>query len=392
MVPKLHITTYTPTPAGGHARYTHELLTAMAEQGVQRDIEVSLVTSVDLEEAFRTSAYPIHAILPPLRPRTDFRTLLSWAISRLVFYWNRDNHFVRWLEGSGAVDGVHIHEYTPWLALLHYPRLRRRRIMVMQTVHNIRWNSVPHGLPKWLPNACNRRAWRFCDALFVHTPALKQELADFLGPDHPPIFVTPHGVWTNPDARTQLASAERLAKKRLVFFGVINEYKGVHILLEALKHLPDVTLVIAGAASDTAYRSRLDEMIASLPEGQVTLIDRFIPDDELPALFAEGTLVVLPYVRFSAQSGVLHDAVCWGLPVVGTDVGALGESIRGWKIGEVAPAGDAAALAESIRLMLRPEAYNQATMEVERVKSDLGWDHSAATTLDAYEAVTHAAR
>lgn len=391
-MPNLHIAMYTPTAAGGHARYTHELITAVAEQGGRRDIEVSLVTSVNLEPAFRSSAYPIHAILPALRPRVQFRNVMSWAMSRFIFYWNRDGSFVRWVEGNGAIDGVHIHEYTPWLALLHYPRLRRRRIKVMETVHNIRWNYTPPGLPKWVPNVCNRRAWKSCDALFVHTPSLKQELADFLGPDHPPIFVTPHGVWANPDAGPKPASAERLGRKCLIFFGVINEYKGVHILLESLKQLPDVTLVIAGAASGAAYRSRLQEMIAGLPEGQVTLIDRFIEDDELPALFAGGTLVVLPYITFSAQSGVLHDALSWGLPVVGTEVGALGESIRGWNIGEVAPAGDAEALAASIRLMLRPEAYRQATTAVERARSELGWDKSASMILDAYEAVMRAAR
>lgn len=390
--PKPHISTYTPTPGGGHARYTHELLSALAEQGAPRDIDVSLVTSVNLEPAFRTLAYPVHAILPALRPRAQFRNPVSWAISRLLFYGNRDGTFVRWVEGNDTVTGVHIHEYTPWLAMFHYPRLRKRGIKVMETVHNIRWNYVPPGLPKWLPNVCNRRAWQSCDALFVHTPALKQELADFLGPQHPPIFVTPHGVWANPGADPPPTSAQRLARRRLIFFGVINEYKGVHILLEAIEHLPDVTLVIAGAATDAAYRRRLEEMIAGLPNGQVTLIDRFIEDDELPALFAEGTLVVLPYVTFSAQSGVLHDALSWGLPVVGTDVGAVGESIREWNIGEVAPAGDAVALAQSIRRMLRPQAHGEAMSAIERVKSDLGWDKSASTILDAYEAVMHVER
>lgn len=379
---------YTPTPDGGHARYTHELLTALAEQ---RDMSVSLVTSVNLDAAFRTAAYPIHAILPALRPRAHFRNPMSWALSRLLFYWRRDSGFVRWVERHGAVDGVHLQEYTPWLAVLHYPRLRRRRIMVMGTVHNIHWNYLPSAIPSWLPRICNRRAWRSCDALFVHTPALKQDLADFLGPDHPPIFVTPHGIWTNPEARVQ-PLAERLARKHLIVFGVIAEYKGVHILLEALKQLPGVTLAIAGATTDDAYRTRLQAMIADLPEGQVTHIDRFIEDAELPALFASGTLVVLPYVTFSAQSGVLHDALAWGLPVVGTDVGALGESIRAWNVGEVAPAGDADALADSIRTMLGPEAYGHAATAVERVKTELGWNRAAATILDAYRAVIHAAR
>src|SRR5271165_7174101 len=69
----LHVCMYTPTSAGGHALYTQELLTALAEVGPGRGIAPELVTSEDLAAAHWTSAYPIHPIMPRLTPRGEYR-------------------------------------------------------------------------------------------------------------------------------------------------------------------------------------------------------------------------------------------------------------------------------------------------------------------------------
>lgn len=387
-----HVSMYTPNAYGGHARYTHELLSAIADRGPARDLRVSLITSTNLEARYRTSAYPIHAILDPLRPRAEFPNLLTWALSRFAFYFKRDFAFVRFVEGSRDVDAVHVQDSSPWLAMYLYPRLRKHGVAVFETVHNITWNTFPMPLPAWLPDLMNRRTWRSASALIVHTASLRDQLAAFLGPGHPPIFVAPHGTWNHPEATPTPSSDERLAARRLVAFGVINQYKGLHVLLEAMRELPDVSLVIAGSATDARYLAGLRRQIAALPDGQVTLIDRYLDNDELPGLFASGTLAVLPYVTFSSQSGVLHDAISWGVPVVGTDVGAIGESIRSWEIGEVAPPNDAAALAASIRTILEPDRYEAAIAAIAEVHASHGWNRSAELTIDAYEAVLHGQR
>jgi glycosyltransferase involved in cell wall biosynthesis len=69
-------------------------------------------------------------------------------------------------------------------------------------------------------------------------------------------------------------------------------------------------------------------------------------------LFGQASVVVLPYTAFASQSGVLHDAYAQGRPVIVTDVGALGETVREDGTGLVVPAGDAAALTEAIEQLL----------------------------------------
>ena len=133
----LHVCMYTPSSAGGHALYTQELLTALAEVGPGRGIAPELVTSEDLAAAHRTSAYPIHPILPRLTPRREYSTALAWAWSRMIHYTRLEQTFLDWLAGRQDLNLIHFQEYTRWLAPRHFRELRRRGLAIVLTVHNI---------------------------------------------------------------------------------------------------------------------------------------------------------------------------------------------------------------------------------------------------------------
>lgn len=379
---------YTPSASGGHARYTHQVLSALSEQG-RDDVQVSLITSRDLDPKYRTPLYPIYDILPPLLPRSAFRSTLGWGYSRVMHYRRRERTFLRWIEDhDDACQGVHFHEYTMWLAPRHFRWLRERGKLLFCTIHNI----YPHGYTPGKPGVVGslllrwrRVAFRLCDALFVHSENLQRHLAEFLGPGHPPIFVTPHGVWKPAgDNLTAASPEERLRRRHLLFFGVIRPNKGLHILLDAMEDLADCTLTVAGQPQEVRYLERIRAMVRRLPSGRIELVDRFVEDDEMVRLFDQSSLVVLPYTSFTAQSGVLHDALAHGLPVVATDVGALGESVRSWDIGQVVPPNDYAALAAAIRQMLTPERYAQASAAVNRASENLSWNHVAEILIEAY--------
>lgn len=385
----LDVCMYTPSAFGGHARYTHEILSALATKGRPEAIRVSLVTSRDLASEYRTGRYLIHDFLPPLRPRSAFRTSVTWGLSRAVHYYNRETEFLRWIRKHGsACDAVHFQEYTMWLAPRHFGLLKAMGLGLFFTVHNVyphRYLTHKFKTPYSLQLSMRRAALRLCDVLFVHTENLREQLADFLGEGHPPIVVTPHGVWSPADApRTVTGAEERVGRRRLLFFGVARRNKGLHTLLRAMRDLDDCTLTVAGRFDELRYQQEIRTMVEQLPPGRVELVDRFIEDEEMGKIFGESSLVVLPYVTFAAQSGVLHDALSYGLPVIVTDVGALGESVRRWGIGQVVPPENEAALAEAVREMLTPHRYVQASRAVDQVREDLSWNRSAEIMVEAY--------
>jgi glycosyltransferase involved in cell wall biosynthesis len=384
----LNICMYTPSAYSGHARYTHELLSSLSEVGRDKGVEVSLVTSRDLDPKYRTSIYPIYDILPPLLHGSAFRSTLHWGFSRATHYFKRERIFLRWVATNGSCDGIHFQEYTSWLAPRHLRLLKARGKRLFFTVHQINYYpNVPEVLyPVY--DSWSRTALHLCDALFVHTESLREQLAKFLGTGHPPIFVTPHGVWNSADSTdTAVSAGDRVQRRRLLFFGANRPEKGLHTLLRAMEGLADCTLTVAGPSDKTRYQEQVRTLVEQLPRGRVELLDRFIEDDEVTRLFEQSSLVVLPYTYFTGQSGVLHDALAYGLPVVATDVGALGESVRRWSIGEVVPANDAAALAGAIREMLTAHRYAEASRAVKRVRRDLSWDHTAEIIIQAYRSI-----
>ncbi len=382
----LKIGMYTPTSHGGHALYSQELLTAIAEVGASQQVAPELITCEDLADDHQTP-YPIHRILPRQVPRDEFRTTTAWAASRLDYYARREHAFLDWVADHREIDLIHVQEYTPWLAPRHFRTLRRRGVPIVFTVHNIKHHYKKFIMHSMIRDFSFRSAWRTCDALLVHTEGLRAALSDFLAGSHPPIFVTPHGVWhgERPTGRTPQGNGSR--RSRLLFFGVLRPNKGVHVLLQSLGRLPDCDLTIAGEAEVPEYLELIRRMIREFPPGRVELIDRYVSEDEMAALFHRSRVVILPYTTFTSQSGVLHQALAHGRPVVGTDVGALGECIRRWGIGGVVPPGDEQSLALAIEQFLGDESYKAAVEAIERVRGELTWTRMAEATIDVYRSI-----
>lgn len=379
---------YTAEAQRGHARYTRDLLSALSQAGARRSVAVELVTSRDIDPSYRTPLYPIHAILPPLLNSSHFHTTAGWAASRVAHYLRRERIFLDWIAARKGLDLVHFQEYTPWLAPVHFARLRRRGLGLVATVHNVA--NFGHSSRSYMrvSQRCWKSGWRQCSALVVHTEGLRATLADFLGPGHPPIFVVRHAVWEERALPPAPAEPPRVGEpSRLLFFGMIRPNKGLHVLLRSLKRLPDCRLTVVGEPEGQRYFEDVRALAAALPEGQVEIVSQFVAESEIAGFFDRAHLVALPYTEFAAQSGVLQQAVAHGRPVVATDVGGLGESVRDWGIGAVVAAGDEAALAAGITRMLRPDAYRAAALATTRVRDEHTWTEMAEATLDVYRTV-----
>lgn len=382
---------YTPTTTGGHALYALDLLSALADTDPGRELAVSLFTCSDLPSRYRPGSYAIHDSLPPMRPGSDFKAAAFRSLYRQWYFLNRERIFVRLVSASSQCRAVHFQEYTPWLMPGHFKKLKRAGIGLFFTVHGVYPNRYMDGVPKGVFHKWCRDGWKQCDALFVHTEGLGGMLHRFLGDPCPPIFVTPPGISHHlPQAKPTGESTPAADPHRLLFFGVIRPTKGLHVLLQAMRELPGYRLTIAGDFKEPAYKKRILAEIARLPKEQVCLIDRFVDDDEIPGIFARSGLLILPYTFFFAQSGVLRLAIKYGLPVMSSDVGGLGESIRSWRIGCCAAPDDPKSLAEGIRQMTEPARYQNARNAIEAVRNNLQWKNTAELTWRAYLSVLDA--
>ena len=138
----------------------------------------------------------------------------------------------------------------------------------------------------------------------------------------------------------------------MLFFGFIRQYKGLDILLEAMKEIKDTTinnqqikLLVAGEFYED--RKAYDELIERYGiKDQLILHTEFIPDNDVKNYLCAADLVVQPYRR-ATQSGVTPLAYHFEVPMIVTNVGGLPAMVPDNKAGLVAEP-TAASLAEKI--------------------------------------------
>lgn len=155
-----------------------------------------------------------------------------------------------------------------------------------------------------------------------------------------PALFSPHPMFENFGTKVERVSAcEKINispdEKYTLFFGLIRDYKGLDMLLEAWKRWnPEHRkLLIAGEfyTSREKYISLIEQLGL---QDRVVLHDRFIADDDVRYYFSAADCLVLPY-RSATQSGVTQIAYNFSVPMLVTNVGGLPEIVPDGKVGLV---------------------------------------------------------
>ena len=153
-----------------------------------------------------------------------------------------------------------------------------------------------------------------------------------------PAIFSPHPMFENFGERVERNEAcEKLGIdsrfRYLLFFGLIRDYKGLDMLLEAFESIKDdsLRLLVAGEFYNDKeqYRAALDRL-----GDRVVLHDHFIADNDVAAYFSVADALVLPY-RTATQSGVTQIAYNFSVPMIVTRVGGLPEIVADGKVGLV---------------------------------------------------------
>lgn len=225
------------------------------------------------------------------------------------------------------------------------------------------------------------------DGAVVMSKAVQEDLKQ-LKPQLPTRY-HPHPVYDHfGQGLPRTTAHERLNldpdKKTLLFFGLVRSYKGLDLLLEAFKELPeDYQLLVAGEVygDEEPYRQQLADHSAA---ERAHLHLRYIDDQEVPVFYSATDLNVLPY-RSATQSGIMAVALHFEVPVMATDTGGLREVVEDADIGLIAPSSDPSAIAITIQDYFREK--DQATMvsHIQRYKSQHSWKAMAADIGDFAE-------
>jgi len=239
--------------------------------------------------------------------------------------------------------------WTPfyWLFLKNLGRPRPRTVFIC---HNVMEHE-----PNWLKSGLSRRVLTCADFFVTHSRWDRDNLERWLGPSRAgAIRVSPHPVYQHLNqavlSKAEAKAALGMEAERVVlFFGFIRDYKGLRYLIESLPFVRaklDVHLLIAGEVWGDG--KPYHELIARLGlTGSVTLVEKYIPNEEVVRYFAASDLVVIPYVS-ATQSGIVQLAYGFGKPVVVSRVGGLPEVVEHGVTGYLVPPEDSVAISHAI--------------------------------------------
>ncbi len=152
------------------------------------------------------------------------------------------------------------------------------------------------------------------------------------------------GIWERTGVRRRIVL--RLQRPlRVGFLGSVLAHKGVHVLAQALQHLP------AGAVEAVALGDVAADYVPALrqldPEGRLHLFGRYDPQ-RLPELLAALDVVVVPSVWDDCAPFVVAEALAARCPVIGSRAGGIPDFVQHGRNGLLFELGDAADLARCL--------------------------------------------
>lgn len=156
----------------------------------------------------------------------------------------------------------------------------------------------------------------------------------------------------------------------ILFVGRLVPYKGLEVLLKALAMAPhiDRELVVAG---DGPLRDDLEALAGRL-DVEATFLG-YVPDEQLPNLYRDAALTVLPSVNGQEAFGItLLESMACGTPVVASELPGVAEVAR--LGGLTAPPGDPQALAEQLEGALAPGRLDRGSALAEPIRRTYSWE------------------
>ncbi|HJQ84602.1 MAG TPA: glycosyltransferase family 4 protein [Candidatus Binatia bacterium] len=201
----------------------------------------------------------------------------------------------------------------------------------------------------------------------------------------------------------ELRARFRLGSPVVLYVGRLSSEKGVHVLLQAFGRLrerwPAASCVLVGpdwgplrrvrtpdadAGLDHDYVGRLRRLAA--PHGDRVVFAGAVPNEHLALHYALADVVAAPSL-LEAFGIPAVEAGATGVPVVGSAVGGLVDTVVPGTTGLLVPPGDPGALADALAAVAadpaRARAFGDAARE--RVASAFTWDRIATTLAGYYE-------
>ncbi|MFB6187623.1 MAG: glycosyltransferase [Halobacteriaceae archaeon] len=282
------------------------------EPPAQTELNILYISPWETEGGIATYS---HYLVPHLRENSNIE----------LFPWDYDTFYKRglgipfinieFINNLWEADIVHT-QYTPSLYFLSLPILILlswiTRTKMVLTQHE-RFGNLPMSDLVFI---YHQIIYFFIDQVIVHTNHRKELIWSV---HHSRVSVIEHGIINRPDFDRSPASIDRI-----LFPGAIRNSKGHHLVIRALTQIDGVNLRIVGGISNAEYFNYLREVSNNLEiNDRIQWVTQFVPEEQLFQELQIADLVILPYEKETAMSGILCHCISWQIPTILSDAPAF---------------------------------------------------------------------
>ncbi len=184
----------------------------------------------------------------------------------------------------------------------------------------------------------------------------------------------------------------------LLFFGFVRKYKGVPVLLDAMKTLApkynNIKLLLVGEAWHEE-ETVIEEKIASYGlKEQVVRVNAYVPNEDVQLYFNASDVAVFPYSTATA-SGALQIALAMDVPVIATRMSCFEEIVDENESGFIIPPDDPNAIVDAVEKFMNDGEINRQLIQDMKVhigkqNKQVDWEEMADFLTELVESGTHA--
>jgi glycosyltransferase involved in cell wall biosynthesis len=313
-----------PFVSGHHVLYAKKIINYL----IKNNVEVSFMTSEKFSEELNINVIKL--------PEKKYKCKSFNKINEAIYY----DKILELIEKNN-IDIVHLlyldNQSIPLILAIDKLNKISKKAKLIGTIH---WYSNIigyNGLKRKIKTLLFKYLKNKFALFFVHGQKNKDMLIKTLNLNECKIATIPYGA--NRFIEVDKESCRKVLhinqeEKVILLFGAIRDDKGIDILVRSTKYLvEEITILIAGKVNEFVD---LVKSLSSHENVTLRLYDRFIKEDEIQTFYGASDVVVLPYKKtFTGQSGPLALATQFGTPVIGTEVGEIGMTIRQNNLGIV---------------------------------------------------------
>lgn len=204
-------------------------------------------------------------------------------------------------------------------------RISAKKIKVIGLIDN----AIPHEKRRG-DRRLTKYFFKYCDRFLTLSSIVSKDVIELKNDAHVETFFHPvYNVFGSKVSREKgLSFLNLIEGKYLLFFGLIRDYKGLDLALEAMSHplIKELNIKLIVAGEFYGNKKKYTDLIDELQLQNIFLFPEFIPDEEVSFYFASADAVLQPYIT-ATQSGITQIAYHFETPMILTDVGGLPEIV-----------------------------------------------------------------